>query len=90
MLKSLEPDTKQVIVVGKTAAGKEIGYRETGKNCFKEICFKDGGQVPDKLKGKWTDIIRMKAAIASYINETKAKAVKAESKPKAKAKAKAE
>lgn len=74
MLKSLEPDTKRVIVVGKTANGKEIGYRETGRNCFKEVCFKDGGQVPDKLKGNWTDIMRMRSAINSYIKETEAKA----------------
>lgn len=74
MLKSLRPDTNTVVVVGKTAAGKEIGYREVGKNCFKEICFKDGGQVPKELGGYWTDIMRMKAAIGTYIRQTEEKA----------------
>lgn len=57
----------KVIGLGTLPSGKEIGYREIGKNCFKEICFKDGGQVPGELGGVWTDIMQMKAAVNSYI-----------------------
>ena len=54
-------------IVGKTKAGKEIGYRvPTGKNLY-EIAFKSGGEVPSKLQGGWNDIRQMTIAINHYI-----------------------
>ena len=57
----------EVKVVGKTKAGKEIGYRmPEGKNLY-EIAFKTGGEIPAKLKGSWNDIRAMKVAISNYV-----------------------
>jgi len=54
-------------VVGKTKAGKEIGYRvPDGKNLY-EIAFKSGGELPAKLSGGWNDIRQMEIAIKHYI-----------------------
>lgn len=62
---------REVKVVGKTKAGKEIGYRvPEGKNLY-EIAFKDGGQVPSKLKGAWNDIRQIEIAINHYITNNK-------------------
>jgi len=61
---------KEVRVVGKTKAGKEIGYRvPDGKNLY-EIAFKSGGEVPRKLHGGWNDIRQMEIAINRYIDST--------------------
>lgn len=58
----------EVKIVGKTKAGKEIGYRvPEGKNLY-EIAFKTGGEIPAKLKGAWNDIRQMEIAINRYID----------------------
>lgn len=54
-------------VVGKTKAGKELGYREVGHNRYKEAAFKGGGQVPEELKGVYTDPLMLEKAIHVYL-----------------------
>ena len=62
-----------VKVLAVTPAGKEIGWRESGWAAKKEIAFKDGGQLPEKLKGYWNDERQIAAAIKSYIEGESAK-----------------
>lgn len=74
--------TGKVKVIGVTPQGKEIGIREVGINRFKEAAFKDGGQVPDALKGNYTDGVMLEKAIKAYLAglEQKKSASKAKSK----------
>ena len=61
----------EVKIVGKTKAGKEIGYRvPEGKNLY-EIAFKAGGEVPKILQGAWNDIRQMEIVINRYIDNSK-------------------
>ncbi len=64
----------KVVVLGKTSKGKEIGYKELGYHRYMEICFKSGGQVPDDLKGNWTDVKQLTAAVNAYLATEKAAA----------------
>ena len=70
----------EVRIVGKTKAGKELGYRvPEGKNLY-EIAFKTGGEVPKALRGAWNDIRQMETAIKHYLNNfDKVKPVRAKS-----------
>ena len=64
----------KVHVVATLPSGKQIGYRETGENRFKQICFKDGGEVPSEFKGNWTDPFAIEREIRSYVVKMEAKA----------------
>lgn len=69
--------TREIKVVGKTKAGKEIGYRvPEGTNLY-QITFTSGGEVPKELQGGWNDIRQMEIAIKHYLaKDAKKKPVK--------------
>lgn len=66
----------RVNVVGVLPSGKSIGWREIGCHSFKEICFKEGGEIPSELGGMWTDPFAIQRAITSYIIKKKNEAFK--------------
>ena len=76
----------KVKVVGKTPSGKEIGYREVGHSRYKEAAFKDGGELPEELKGNWTDPRMLEDRIQVYINRMEANFAKETKKALAKKK----
>lgn len=63
----------KIVIVGKTKKGKEIGWRDTGKNCFKEAAFATGGQVPESLKGVYSNIKLLESNILTYLALEKSK-----------------
>ena len=68
--------TNKVTVIGKTVAGKEIGYRMCAKfPTLYEVVFASGGEQPaDFKKPKWSHLRPLKAAVEAYLEQDKKKA----------------
>lgn len=77
----------EVHVVGKTAAGKELGWRNAAGTSFREAAFKDGGQLPAKLIGHYSNTPMLVKLIQAYLREDHNKAEKKAAKATTKAKA---
>lgn len=56
-----------VKVIGKTPNNKEIGYRAVDGSVLYEAAFKDGGEVPNPLKGKYSNILALKGDVLAYL-----------------------
>lgn len=63
----------QHIVVGKTLAGKEMAAFQDPQGYLK-IKFVQGGQLPRKLRGRYTDYQNAENAIKAYLAEERMEA----------------
>lgn len=63
----------EVKVVGKTKAGKEIGYHVPDGSNLYEVAFKQGGEVPGILRGRWNDLRQLTMTIQGYIESSSPK-----------------
>lgn len=64
------------VIVGKTVAGKEIGYKVPEGKAFYEIFFTTGGEIPEELSGGWTDARQIMNRVTAYLYKDKQKDIK--------------
>lgn len=62
---------QKVHVLGETSAGKSIGF--IVREGLMEVAFKEGGQVPESLKGRFSNIKMLKELVDQYILSSKPK-----------------
>lgn len=60
-------EVKEVVVLGKTAGGKTVEWYRQGR--IGRIRFQEGGQLPKKLNGGFTDAGTAEKAFKSYLAE---------------------
>jgi len=83
---STEHLATKVEVIGKTLAGKELGIRIVDGSGLWTLAFKDGGQIPDSISGKYSSKGNAVRAVLVHLGceEGKAKEAKKAKDKKAK------
>lgn len=52
-----------------TPKGKEIKIYKVANSALYKVAFTDGGELPDSLKGRWTNPKLAQDSIDTYLNE---------------------